>query len=104
MYLSTKLPESEVRHDPFSLPALIAWMKTKPADEVYCYEDNGDCLIGQYLQYIGIKEVRIGGSYWRDNALYPTDVRHPLPDGWNNIAVTQPRTFGAALQRAEMLR
>jgi hypothetical protein len=39
--------------NPNSLTALIAWLKTKAADEAYCYMDRGKCLAAQYKASIG---------------------------------------------------
>ena len=81
--------------DPFTLEALIAWLRTKDSKETYCYVDGGHCLIAQYLEHRGIPFEYVGahGYYYDQN--YDS---HETP--FHQIAVTKPRTFGAALQRA----
>ena len=81
--------------DPFTLEALIAWLETKEPEEMYCYTSNGHCLIAQYLEHHNIPfEGVVGDGYYYDKNLN----RHKTP--FHQIAVTKPRTFGAALQRA----
>jgi hypothetical protein len=95
----------EAPGDPFTLPHLIAWMRTKPADEVYCFVDNGECLIAQYISHLGYGEPNVGPFMFV--AKYEGKrVSKELPDHWNDIAngYGKPHTFGAALSRALALR
>ena len=102
MYLPDRLqPESPGADSRFTLPALVAWLRTKPGNETYCYMSNGKCLIGQYLkERCGISEPSVGGENWRKSGSLD---RYPLPVGWNAIAMYSPWTFSAALARAERL-
>lgn len=83
--------------DPFTLPALIAWLETMPGDGVYCFVDNGECLLAQYFAANGYKNINMG----------PYDFEHgrdctkvSLPRAFNDIANDDDMTFGAALTRA----
>lgn len=115
MYLRTELEKvleepvlrtlKEVKADPFSLESLIAWLETMPADEVYCFIDTGNCLNCQYLSVVHGAQVTAGSAiynvwdvskgYWGPNI--------DLPPHFNAIANGhgKPRTFGAALTRAQ---
>ena len=94
--------------DPFTLPALIAWLRTKPARKTYVYECNGGCLVAMYLIAHNLaKKPSVIPAGWSDGLKY-----HSMPAGWNDIAVgrvpeksglPESRTFGAALARAEAL-
>lgn len=100
---------AKVAHDPFSLEALIAWLRTKPRSDEYCYTATGHCLIAQYVKSLGYAECAVGtpsfdptidvsaGGEWKRRAF-------ALPDGWNEIAQNFPRSFGAALSRALALK
>lgn len=83
---------------PFTLESLIAWLETKRPEATYDYGCNGNCLIAQYLKDVArMSEPRIGGHYYR-NGINGDEV--DLPHRWNDVAVQDPRTFGAALTRA----
>ena len=95
--------------DVFTLASMIAWLRTKPPEEGYCYMDHGRCLWGQYLIDHGYDWVSVGGREWRDssNTCFALPGCGPLAcsqgtiDGWGAmIAVQHPHTFGAALDRA----
>jgi len=88
----------------FDLHRLIAWLEMQPGDKEYCFEDTGNCLLGQYFKSIGEMDSEgfIGGTFiklrsgtfdlpisWRHIAR----GRHVLTRGYNY-------TFGAALKRA----
>jgi hypothetical protein len=82
--------------DPFSLDALIAWLRTKPGDGEYCYLSTGRCLVAQYYKYIG-------ADYPVFDPCYPSQGAFDVADFGSQaerIALTFPHTFAAALQRA----
>lgn len=95
----------DVQTDMYSLASLIAWLEQQPAEESYCYADNGKCLLGQYFSEKSGKLVLVGSN----------DVCFALdkPDHWSKdvyfsryfglIACGRPWTFGAALARAKAL-
>lgn len=103
MYLKDKLPEAPVEtkpiwvEKPFELASLVAWLRTMPNAKYDYWCDK--CLIGQYLTAAQIKFTGICSRGWNDNSGF-----HDFPSqDWNNLAIGYPRTFGAALQRAEAL-
>jgi hypothetical protein len=73
----------------FTRDALIAWLRTQPADKEYIWSDPVFCLMGQYLAD--------NASCW--GAFSYSD----MPD-YYKIAQTKPWKFGAALKRAEALQ
>jgi len=89
--------DKDVKADPFSLESLIAWLEKQPADKTYCYMDNGYCLLSQYFTYSGFQNVDVGG--W-DFTHGPKQERVSFSNAFENVAVEQPWTFGAALDRA----
>lgn len=78
--------------DPFSLDALIAWLRTKPGDEEYDWADVRNCLLCQYGMSIGRGNIYHDLSDCFENA--------GLYDAVTEITCRHPRTFGAALSRA----
>lgn len=105
--------QSETKGDPFTLASLIAWLETMPSNRRYCFTHNGQCLLSQYFKFSGFKNVhmftigfchgrRVPKSWTLKEA---TSVRRVvlLPNGFNNIAIACPRTFGAALERARAI-
>lgn len=72
----------------FTREALIAWLKTKPADDKYYWPSCTDCLLGIYCRERGIRDVRF------------TEICGGVL-AYHYIAASQPWTFGAALRRAE---
>jgi hypothetical protein len=95
--------ESETKADPLKVDTLIAWLEKQPADEAYCYQDHGRCLFGQYFTAMGFKNVSVGGITFSYGDSEKWEHRMDLPQGWSGIASRQPRTFGAALERAQRL-
>lgn len=96
-------PAPVVAPDPFTLESLIAWLRTKDADEAYDWHDcQGRCLIGQYSSEHG------GPRYYHDQCDLFAQVADGKPssgllDGGCRaelIAQGEPHTFGAALSRA----
>ena len=77
--------------DPFTLPALIAWLRTKPSDEEYRWM-SFDCCLAQYLRSKGRSPWGKEHAYTK----FPAEVRAA-------IVLSSPHTFGAALARAEAL-
>lgn len=101
----------ETKSDPFSLDTLIGWLEKQPADKVYCYVDNGRCLLAQYFEAMGFKFVSVSPFDFRHHEALSTE----LPDHFNSIASNRSAyedvieseneyTFGAALNRARMFR
>lgn len=90
-------PKWEVKADPLSLESLIAWLEKQPAEQEYCYYDNGYCLLARYFSAVGFKDVEVYGWYWRHSDA-TKDI--PLSDAFKMIAVQGKWTFGAALKRA----
>ena len=76
-----------------TLPDIIEWLRTKPPREKYNYYEATKCLAAQYYEARTGKVVRFG--YFDDGKDY-AEWTEPL----HTIALDQPWTFGAALQRA----
>lgn len=85
----------ETKPDVFSLESLIAWLETMPGDGVYCYNDNGGCMLARYFIEHGFSRISVGGHSVTIDGDWQL-----LPDSFANIPVEYPRTFGAALARA----
>ena len=83
-----------------SLIGLIAWLRMQPAKKTYDFDDcRGDCLFGQYMAHLGI-------SWWEGINPYGETLTAVWPKDYQRaqkIAFDAPRTFGAALRRAEKL-
>lgn len=88
-----------------SLAGLIAWLEKQPADTVYCYTDNGHCLMAQWVSHL-VGGRPVWGSARKGYDVAGTDPeyrRFHFADIETPIALPHPRTFGAALDRARKL-
>lgn len=107
MFQSDKLAElldaPVSRPDPFTLEALIAWLKTQRPDETYCYVSNGECLLARYFSARGYQGVSV-----TSHRIYFIGGNAHIPDGWDSIALGfngatgNHRTYSAALIRARL--
>jgi hypothetical protein len=89
--------KKEVKVDPLSLPAVIAWLEKKPAQEKYRYGQPSTCLAAQYNRSIGRKYETVWVPFWPNRR---ASFDHCLE--W--IAVNaDKRTFGDALRVAREL-
>jgi hypothetical protein len=93
MLYDPKWEKTETKIDPLTLRALIAWLEKQPPEKIYCYGDTGRCLAAQYNQSLGRAYLPILLLGWRGDCLkFDYDLEE--------IALTEPHTFGAALERA----
>lgn len=101
----------EVKADPFSLESLIAWLERQPAGKSYRYTCNGNCLLAQYFTAAGLENVHMWtDGFWHGPTKCPGNVGQEeaiaskqitrFPPTFNQVAVCEPSTFGAALARA----
>jgi hypothetical protein len=86
---------SETKTDPFSLGSLIAWLERQPRSIHYEYICGGTCLLAQFFQAHGYSNILVGGF-----RVLLDDIMCELPAWFNDIAISEPHTFGAALERA----
>lgn len=88
-------PKWEMKAKP-SLDGLIAWLETQDPTVAYDFDNcQGQCLIGQYMNHLGIG--------WINNYM-PTCRTIFGGDGFSvGVAVEEPWTYGAALFRARAL-
>lgn len=116
---NTPAPKTKKKLDIWSMESLIAWLETKPADQVYNYGLPNKCLLGQYFTavggggkvYAGVTHVTINKKLF---GFIPTPIwsNYTLPAGFNDVAIGRSGfgggstrddwTFGAALERARM--
>lgn len=89
---ATKARRVAAPADPFSLAAIIEWLKQQPADGTYYWPSCTQCLTAKYLEAIGC-------SY--DYGLYYQ--LFGSIDAYLRIGGIEPWTFGSALKRAEAL-
>jgi hypothetical protein len=93
MLYDKRWEKPEVKADPFSLESLIAWLERQPADGRYDWANcNGRCLVGLYVAAHGIP--------WKTLFDVKEDGYDILVGPDRNIAIDEPWTFGAALERA----
>ena len=101
MFVETKREgEAPIKQGP-SLRGLIAWLETKDPQKEYDYYDcGGACLIGQYVNAIGLR-----WGVFRNADLYGAGwdwwLNNPKSAPLREISVDYPRTFGGALKRAQ---
>ncbi len=90
----------KTRADPFTLPALIAWLERQPAGEAYDWLNIHGCLACRYFQSLGHK-TPWGNSYQLAEDGYKTPFGGR--ENYHKIAGAKPWTFGAALDRARAI-
>lgn len=86
----------------FTIADVLAWARTKPADERYNYSDLDNCALCQFLRDTG-RAIRpeAGGSFWSGvNSLGET-IGGDIQTGLDRALVAQ--TFGALVTRLEAL-
>ena len=88
--------------DPFSLPALIAWLETMPAAKPYDFNCYGECMLAQWLISIDPKSRSAGTFDGYEYIVHGEKVklRQYRHIAYGDIRGDDSRTFGAALTRA----
>lgn len=99
----------------FTIADVLAWARTKPADERYDYQDTGNCALCQFLKASGLAERPYVEMYWADvpggwrdrgaSGLsgYP-EVMEPALSGDGSFGGNSELwTFGALVERLEAL-
>lgn len=91
----------ETKADPFTLDALIAWLRTRPGNEEYCWTNGGSCLYGQYGEFLrlGVSDASAYLAVINGFGVHGTYC-NSLIEPFGNLAMGSPRTFGGALDRA----
>lgn len=98
MLYDKRWDKTEAKPDVFSLEGLIAWLEMQRPDEKYDYGCNGHCLLAQYFDAAGYDVAGVGGYYFRTTQ--EPEHKILLPNHFNNVAISAPYSFGAALDRA----
>lgn len=105
MFLNEELyksPQTEVKVDPYSLPALVAWLEKQPAGTAYDYYcKEGTCLLDQYIKSVTGRDSRPTELHTKICSTGAKGQDKLLP--YFFIAQTHPQTFGGALARARSL-
>ena len=87
-------PKWNKETDFLTIPCLILWLETMPADEPYDYRNcKGECMIGQFM--------RANGFAWSCTAYRRWARASTLIE---LVAMRGPYTFGHALQRAKAIQ
>jgi hypothetical protein len=66
LYDPREFPEAETVSPDFTLEDVLAWARTKPADEPYWYGSCNNCAIAQFLRETGRAErpeVELDGAW-----------------------------------------
>lgn len=90
-----------LKPDVMSMESLVDWLEKKPSKETYEYCDHRGCLVAQYLTEQGYQNVFAYsmGSFSHGRIDEYNDAK--FPKAFDDVAVVEPRTFGAALGRAK---
>jgi hypothetical protein len=92
-----------------TIESVVKWLEKQPSNRAYDYRNAYGCLAQQYNKSIGreypvlqlAKQLRADGL-----PLIMGEVEYrlsPFDKKLENIAKQQPRTFGAALERAKQM-
>jgi hypothetical protein len=85
----------------FTIADVLAWARTKPADEAYNYGSNNNCALCQFLRETGrCERPSVGGTYWRNRDTGFADVRE-FPTGLETALLGA--TFGDLVKRLQAL-
>lgn len=80
--------------------AFAGWCEKQPADKEYHYTDSRGCPVFLYLKFAGLHPHSVGPDDWASKSWMGLKLtERPLPDGWNDAAVSFPHTFGALAAR-----
>lgn len=102
LYDPREFPEAKVGAD-FTVAEFLAWARTKPADQAYCYTSNGECAVAQFLRDTGrAAEPRVCPWQWRDGL---DGAWHRFSDEIEDAVDGQAaNTFGALVGRLAKAR
>ena len=96
------LAQEDTTADPFTLPALIAWLRTQEPATEYDFMSTDDCLLCRYIRARGFHSATLGG--YGKVYLGNTKIgQFQFEANGQGPAVGTPRNVGAALARAEAL-
>jgi hypothetical protein len=96
----------------FTIADVLAWARTKPADETYDYVSNFHCALAQFLKATGRSVYPMVGPYdwddYADETMRPPLGTYPLSDALNSAVSDEgsfPKdcTFGGLVKRLEAL-
>jgi hypothetical protein len=93
----------------FTIADVLAWARTKPADEGYCYTSSGHCALCQFLRETGRAEKPgVDPLTWTDLAKHSGRVEFPIPPALDDALAAHGQfrdrtvnrwTFGALVER-----
>jgi hypothetical protein len=95
----------------FTIADVLAWARTKPADESYSYGSNTDCALCQFVRETGrVRQPTAGASYLNAWELAPHLGRKlfslPIPNELNDAVCAideEQATFRTLVKRLEAL-
>lgn len=87
-----------------SLAGLIQWLETQNPNTHYPYSNIHDCLLSRYFRARGYRWAYCGvGGFNYSWFFLPPLFRASYPSVMDDVAVSSPRTYGAALERARKI-
>jgi hypothetical protein len=81
----------------YTTAEVIAWLQTRPINELYNYTDNTDCLFARFLKSLGHTEVSVVPHSW-----YSSRGSGNVPDEVNEASCASYR-MGEALSYLERM-
>lgn len=85
----------------FTIADVLAWARTKPADEEYDYCSNGNCAVAQFLKETGrAKKPRVHPEDWYDGK---RGKAHDLDYRISCAANNSIEQFGEFVRRLERI-
>ena len=82
------------------LEELLAWAKTKPADETYTYTSPSDCALAQFIKETKKPHYVIVSPYdWTEYYSDRQRVTHQIPTNLQDRLIFGCCTFGALVTR-----
>lgn len=88
----------------FTISDVLAWARTKPADERYDYDDVANCAMCQFLRDTGrASDPNVGSLTWDDLDNLETLDSVPFDPRLDKVVKHGSHTFGALVTRLEAL-
>src|SRR4249919_1111481 len=101
LYDPNEFPETETGVD-FTLADVLAWARSKPADEAYDYGDFKNCAVCRFLRDSGrCDDPAVSSNHWRDRKRRDGGGHHYFDNRIRLAAKEYPTTFDAFADRLE---
>jgi hypothetical protein len=93
--------QADTKLDPMAYDTFVGWLEKQPHNKRYCYLDHGACLVASYLTAMGFKSIEVFSCGAFTHRIGNQQISAAYPQHLDGIAVHEPHTYRAALERAK---